>query len=110
MLVRMWNDRNSHSLYHQQQNPSVSWEFCPELREKLVVVLRGVRGVLGLEMSPGGNAGKGWQEARASQGGRLRAKALSSESEGQGCDPMNCSMPGFPVLHYLLEFVQTHVY
>lgn len=39
----------------------MSWEFCPELREKLVVVLKGVRGVLGLEMSPGENAGKGWQ-------------------------------------------------
>ena len=25
-------------------------------------------------------------------------------------DPMNCSMSGFPVLHYLLEFAQTHVY
>ena len=24
------------------------------------------------------------------------------------CDPMDCSTPGFPVLHYLLEFVQTH--
>ena len=23
-------------------------------------------------------------------------------------DPMNCSMPGFPVLHYLPEFAQTH--
>ncbi|KAB0377934.1 hypothetical protein FD755_009512 [Muntiacus reevesi] len=23
------------------------------------------------------------------------------------CDPMNCSMPGFPVLHYLPEFAQT---
>ena len=22
---------------------------------------------------------------------------------------MDCSMPGFPVLHYLLEFTQTHV-
>ena len=26
------------------------------------------------------------------------------------CDPMNCSTPGFPVLHYLPEFAQTHVY
>ena len=26
------------------------------------------------------------------------------------CDPMDCSMPGFPVLHRLLEFVQTHVH
>ena len=25
------------------------------------------------------------------------------------CDPMDCSTPGFPVLHSLLEFVQTHV-
>ena len=24
------------------------------------------------------------------------------------CDPTNCSMPGFPVLHYLPEFGQTH--
>ena len=23
------------------------------------------------------------------------------------CDPMNCSTPGFPVLHYLLELAQT---
>ena len=25
------------------------------------------------------------------------------------CDPMNGSTPAFPVLHYLLEFAQTHV-
>ena len=25
-------------------------------------------------------------------------------------DPMDCSTPGFPVLHYLPEFVQTHVH
>ena len=25
-------------------------------------------------------------------------------------DPMDCSMPGFPVLHYLSEFAQTHVH
>ena len=25
------------------------------------------------------------------------------------CDPIDCSMPGFPVLHYLPEFAQTHV-
>ena len=25
------------------------------------------------------------------------------------CNPMNCSIPGFPVLYYLAEFVQTHV-
>ena len=25
------------------------------------------------------------------------------------CDPMDCSTPGFPVLHYLPEFAKTHV-
>ena len=26
------------------------------------------------------------------------------------CDPMDCSMPGFPALHHLLELHQTHVH
>ena len=26
------------------------------------------------------------------------------------CDPMDCSTPGFPVLHYVLELAQTHVH
>ena len=26
------------------------------------------------------------------------------------CDPMDCSMPGFPVHHQLLELIQTHVH
>ena len=26
------------------------------------------------------------------------------------CDPMDCSTPGFPVHHQLLELVQTHLY
>ena len=26
------------------------------------------------------------------------------------CDPMDCNMPGLPVLHYLPEFAQTHVH
>ena len=26
------------------------------------------------------------------------------------CYPIDCNMPGFPVLHYLLEFSQTHVH
>ena len=26
------------------------------------------------------------------------------------CDPMDCSMPGFPVLHNLLGFAQIHLY
>ena len=26
------------------------------------------------------------------------------------CDPMDCSAPVFPVLHYVLEFAQTHAH
>ena len=26
------------------------------------------------------------------------------------CDPLDCSLPGFPVLHHLPEFAQTHVH
>ena len=26
------------------------------------------------------------------------------------CDPMDCNTPGFPVLHYLLEFAQSHAH
>ena len=26
------------------------------------------------------------------------------------CDPKDCSTPGFPVFHFLLEFTQTHVH
>ena len=26
------------------------------------------------------------------------------------CDPMDCSTPGFPVHHQLLELIQTHVH
>ena len=33
---------------------------------------------------------------------------VQSRSHVQLCDPVDCSTPGFPVLHYLLEFAQTH--
>ena len=38
---------------------------------------------------------------------------VQSLSRVRLCDPMDCSMPGFPVLHYLPdseEFAQTHVH
>ena len=31
-------------------------------------------------------------------------------SVAKSCNPMDCSTPGFPVLHYLLEFAQTRVH
>ena len=33
-----------------------------------------------------------------------------SRSVVSPCDPMNCSTPGLPVHHQLLEFTQTHVH
>ena len=43
----------------------------------------------------------------------LPAKGFQLSSVAQSClilcDPMNCSMPGLPVHHQLLEFTQTHV-
>ena len=33
-----------------------------------------------------------------------------SKSRPTLCDPMDCSVPGFPALHHLLEFAQTHVH
>ena len=36
--------------------------------------------------------------------------AIQLLSHVQLCDPMVCSMPGFPVHHQLLELTQTHVH
>ena len=35
---------------------------------------------------------------------------LSCKVTSDSCNPMNCSMSGFPVLHYLPEFVPIHVH
>ena len=44
----------------------------------------------------------------------LSSPSVQSSSVTQSCptlcDPMNCSMPGLPVHHQLLEFTQTHVH
>ena len=36
--------------------------------------------------------------------------AMSLQSCSTLCDPMDCSLPGFPVLYYHPEFAQTHVH
>ena len=40
---------------------------------------------------------------------RVLLVVAESLSHVQLCNPMDCSIPGFPVLHYLLEHAQTHV-
>ena len=54
-----------------------------------------------------------WSDSQAQSRGR-RAE-IGSGGAGEDmqdrtlCYPMDCSMPGSPVLHYLLEFAQIHV-
>ena len=51
-----------------------------------------------------------WSWRRKSVGVLLFGHSVMSDSlqpHARGC---NCSTPGFPVLHYLLEFIQTHVH
>ena len=39
----------------------------------------------------------------------LAFQSIQSLSHVQLCDPMDCRMPGFPVLHHIPEFAQAHV-
>ena len=43
---------------------------------------------------------------------RVESEALCSVTQSclTLCDPMDCSTPGFPVLHHLLELAQIHVH
>ena len=36
--------------------------------------------------------------------------SLVTQSSPTLCDPMDCSTPGFPVLHHLLELAQIHIH
>ena len=40
----------------------------------------------------------------------IQFSSVQSLSRVRLCDPMNCSTPGLPVHHQLLEFTQTHVH
>ena len=39
-----------------------------------------------------------------------RPRCSVTQSRLTLCDPVDCSTPGFPVLHHLLEFAETHVH
>ena len=54
-----------------------------------------------------------WRKIRETKNLRnLRSVQFSSVAQSclTLCDPMDCSMPDFPVHHQLLEFTQTHVH
>ena len=54
----------------------------------------------------------GLNQHRFPRGISVWAKSLFSITQSclTLCDHMDCSTPGLPVLHYLLEFAQTHVH
>ena len=51
-----------------------------------------------------------WEIPRTEESCRLQFSSVQSLSHVQLFAPLNCSMPGYPVLHHLLEFAQTHVH
>ena len=63
----------------------------------------------GLEQRGWGKSGYGPESPRAA-GAHGALLLLFSCCHVTLCDPMDCSTPGFPVLHCLLEFAQTHVH
>ena len=69
--------------------------------------------------TPGENTGVGCHSllqgifpTQRSNPGLLHSVQFSSLTQSCQtlCDPMDCSMPGFPVYHQLLELAQTHVH
>ena len=51
-----------------------------------------------------------WDEVFAAPGSYQDLCCCSvTQSSPTLCDPMDCSTPGFSVLHYFLEFAETHV-
>ena len=52
---------------------------------------------------------KGRMGARLARVGLVGAHCLAVQSCPTLCDPVDCSAPGFPVLHYLPELAQIHV-
>ena len=60
-----------------------------------------------MDCSPPGSSIHGIFQARVLEWGAI---AFSAQSCPILCDSKDSSMPGFPVLHYLLEFAQAHVH
>ena len=51
-----------------------------------------------------------WEASNWSRGKLVSCSCSIAKACLTLCDPMNCSIQGFPVPHHLLEFAQTHVH
>ena len=96
-------------------NDPISPDASDSLRETMVIIALQVRSRGSWTLLPTGNLG-------------VKSRVISPEEAGLGeraaefcscsvakawpilCYRMDCSMPGIPVLHRLLEFAQTHVH
>jgi len=67
-------------------------------------------GTSGAKDGGGGQREKAFPKKEASNGSIALRRVVQSPGPVRLCDPMDCSTPGFPVFHYLLEFAQTHVH
>ena len=55
--------------------------------------------------------GHDWSDFAAAAAVEFSHSVVSHHGLEHGlCDPMDCSTPGLPVHHQLLEFIQTHVH
>ena len=65
---------------------------------------------LALLLKPDTTSDSGLANISESKGPSLLECLWGCCSVTKSCDPMDCSMTGFPVLHYLPEFALTHVH
>ena len=79
-----------------QVSPSAPAEECGVQAQKVTLSLMGIKS---LPFSKGLHEGK-----------IIHCSCSGSQSCLTLCDPMDYSMPGFSVHHYLPEFIQTHVH
>ena len=78
------------------KNESEVTQLCPTLSDPM-------------DCSPPGSSVQGIFQARVLEWGAIASSDSVTKSCLTLCDPTGCSSPCFPVLHYLLEFAQTHV-
>ena len=96
-------------------NDPISLDVSDSLREAMAITALQVRSRGSWTLLPKGNPGV---KSRAifpeAAGLREWAAEFCSCSVAKAClilcDQMDCSTPGIPVLHHLLEFAQTHVH
>ena len=121
----LWNKRNLDTHWTQKPKVKLIFKLLPVQRSEVLNSLSSFqlsRSVVSdlcdpIDISPPGSPVPGILQARTLEWVLIplsHANSFQFSSVAQSCptffDPMDCSMPGFPVHHQLLEFAQTHVH